>query len=388
MIRRALPEFDILCHAARPRPDLSKMREHLRAGIDVEVIVELAAQHGVRPNLLKALSRLSWDQAPARMRQALERFQHGHMLRALAISNELIGLAAGLSGAGIDFAAFKGPLLAMQLYGDVALREYSDIDIVVPPAEVDRAERVLADRGYRNTQGDQAFRRAFLRHQRQYAFVHEEVDAAVDLHWDFSAEGLPFPLRAAEIWSGLQPVVVGGVEIPSLAGEDLVLLLAGHGTKEAWRTLGWVCDYATLVERLPDLDWPRIHARARRNGSACSILLAAAMAQELLDQPAAPFLAAALERSPAIVALAQELAGRLRSAFPADIERANLEDLMLCDRLADRILASTKLAMTPTPSDYHAMPLPPALWPTYRLTRPVRLAAGAIKSVLRRQAAR
>jgi hypothetical protein len=381
-------EFDLLCLAARPRPDFAKIRERLRVGVDVDVVMELAAQHGVRPNLLQALSRLSWDQVPARMREGLERFQHGHLLRALSVSNELIGLAAGFSDCGIDFAAFKGPVLAMQLYGDVALREYADIDIIVPPAQMDRAERVLFARGYRNTQGDQAFRRAFLRHQRQYAFVRDDVDAAVDLHWDFSAELLPFPVHAAEIWSALKPVVIGGVDIPSLAGADLVLLLAGHGTKEAWRSVGWVCDFATLVERLPDLDWSSLHARARRNGSGCSILLAAAMARELLDQPAAPFLAAALDRNPGILDLARELAGRLRSAFPADIERANLEDLMLCDRLGDRILASTKIAMTPTPGDYHALPLPAALWPTYRLTRPVRLAAGAVWRVFSRQGTR
>ncbi len=380
-------EFDLLCLAARPHPDLARIREHLRDGIDVDVVVELAAQHGVRPNLLRALSTLSWDRVPAAMRDALERFQHSHLLRALAVSNELIGLAAAFVDARIDFAAFKGPALAMQLYGDVALREYSDIDIIVPPAEADRAERVLAGRGYRNAQGDQAFRRAFLRHQRQYAFVREDVDAAVDLHWDFSAELLPFPLRAADIWRALKPVAIGGVDIPSLAGEDLVLLLAGHGTKEAWRSIGWVCDFAALVERTPNLDWPSLHARARRNGSGCSILLAAAMAEELLDQPAAPFVIAALDDNPGIVALARDLAGRLRAAFPADIERANLEDLMLCDRFGDRILASARIAMTPTPGDYHALPLPAALWSAYRLTRPVRLAAGAVRRVLHRRRA-
>jgi len=377
-------EFDLLCLAARPHPDLAKIHDRLRGGIDVDIVLELAAQHGVRPNLLQALSRLSWIHVPPLMREALVAFQHGHLLRALAVSNELIRLSADFSESGIDFAAFKGPVLAMQLYGDVALREYSDIDIIVPPAQADRAEGVLSAQGYRNTQGDAAFRRAFLRHQRQYAFVRDDVDAAVDLHWDFSAERLPFPLHAADIWSALQPVAIGGVDIPSLDGEELVLLLAGHGTKEAWRSLGWVCDFAMLVERLPDLDWPSIHARARRNGSACSILLAAAMAQQLLEQPVAPFVLAALDRQPAVLALARELAGRLRRAFPADIERANLEDLMLCDRLGDRILASTKIAMTPTPSDYYALPLPAALWPTYRLTRPARLAAGAVRRVLRR----
>jgi hypothetical protein len=377
-------EFDLLCLAVRPNADLGPIRELLRRGVDSDTLEELAVQHGVRPNLVRSLSRLSWELVPTTLRQALEAFQHRHLLRALSVSNELVAVTAGFSSAGIDFATFKGPILALQLYGDLALREYSDIDIIVPATQVKRAEEALAAMGYRNAQGDWAFRQAFLRHQRQYALTRQDFDAAIDLHWAFTADPLPFPLRPSEIWPALAWVALGGRNVPTLAGEELALMLAGHGTKEAWRSLGWVCDFALLVERMPDLDWSNIHARARRNGSGLSVLLATAMARKLLGTPVPAALTAAIDRSHRVGRLADDLAARLRAGFPADIRRENLEDLLLCDRTTDRLWASLKIAMTPTPGDYQALPLPPELWPLYRVIRPGRLAARFISRAFQR----
>jgi hypothetical protein len=371
-------EFDLLCLAARPLPDLSRIRRSLDEGIDGERLVLLAAQHGVRSNLLKCLNDLSWVSTPPVVRKKLESFRHSHLQRTLSVAHELVTVVAALTDAGIPFATFKGPMLALQLYGDLALREYSDVDLIVPEREMERAEQVLAGRGYRNAQGDRAFRQAFLRHQRQYALVREEFDAAIDLHWDFTVDPLPFPLRPAEIWSRLAFVSVGGCSVPTLAGEEVALLLAGHGTKEGWRNLGWVCDFAMLVERVADLDWARIHERARRNRTGNSILLAFMIVHLLLETPLPAALADLIERSPRIAGQAAGLVARLRSAPPDDIVHPPLEDLLLCDHASDRVWTAIKLTLAPTPGDYEALPLPPPLWPLYRLTRPLRLIAGLV----------
>ena len=378
-------EVDLLCAAARPRPDLTRVRQLLGEGVDGGALVLLAAQHGVRSNLLRCLSDLSWASTPPVVRQGLQQFQRYHLPRTLSVSNELVSVATALSDADIPFATFKGPILALELYGDLALREYSDVDLIVPAAEMERAEQVLAARGYRNVQGDRAFRQAFLRHQRQYAFVRDDFDAAIDLHWAFTADPLPFPLRPSEIWSRLAFVSLGGRSVPTLAPEDLALLLAGHGTKEGWRNLGWVCDFAMLVERIPDLDWSRIHHRARENRTGDVVLLACAMAHRLLDTPLPSALAGAVGRSRRVEALASGLIARLRSAPPEDIARETLEDSLLCDHARDRIWSAVKLALAPTPSDHEAMPLPPPLWWVYRLTRPIRLGASFLSRALRRR---
>jgi hypothetical protein len=349
--------------------------------VDFDELLRIATDHGVRPHLIKALGALSQDAVPATARSALEAFQRRHLARALSLAGELRHLTEALTGSGVRFAMFKGPALAAALYGDVASREYVDIDLIVPQEQYGKAEDVLEARGYRGAQGDSDFRRAFLGHLRQCLFVRPDLDGMIDLHWDFCGVYLPFPLAPAEIWDGLASVAIGGRDIATIEGANLALLLAGHGTKEAWNSLAWVCDFAMLIERRPDLDWADIHRRARARRCGNSVLLGCAMAERLLGTAIPHDLAGPLERNAQVRAVAAAITGELRKGLPAPEKKETFADLGLCDRRSDRIRAMLALAMTPTAGDHRALPLPRRLWPLYRATRPLRLAVRALASL-------
>ncbi|MEI6203510.1 MAG: nucleotidyltransferase family protein [Enhydrobacter sp.] len=380
---QAYPEFELLCLAVRPHRDDKRIREALHQKIDYARLLALVEGHRVRPALVEGFSGHSWDDCPREFRSSLDEFSRLHLVRMLTVASELRHVAQLFSSGGVRFASFKGPTLALSLYGNLAAREFGDIDIIVPERQLALAESLLISAGYFNGQGDRAFRQAFLRQQRQYAFSRDGAASDIDLHWSFSADPLPFPLEALRIWPNLISLDLGGQRIPILADEDLALLLAGHGTKEEWRSLGWVCDFATLAERRPELDWSRIYARASRQGSGISVLLAWAMVEELLEMPIPRALADSIGQSRQVGRLAARLVERLRTTFPDQVERLPLEDGALCDRSFDRLRAGLKVALTPTAGDYDAWPLPPALWPLYRVTRPVRLAAGLVMRTLR-----
>jgi hypothetical protein len=374
-------EFDLLCAAAKPCPDLETTRRLLRGPMDLPVALDLARQHYVQPQLLSTMSALAWEGVSTECKARLEQFRRAHVLRVLYLAEELCRMAEVLASRGIAFAAFKGAALAIDLYGDIAHREYADIDLIVAPGQMAAAETALAGLGYMSDQGDRAFRQMFRAYQRQYTFTRADIDATVDLHWGFTAARLPFPLQANELWSDLRSVIVGARAIPTFSDPDVALLLAGHGTKEGWRSLGWLCDFAAFAHRRPDLDWLGLYERARRRGCGDALLLAYALAAELLDVAVPCDLASKLEGNRRVGRLAAAIAGRLR-AGPAGTGRHHLMDLDLCDNVRDRIKVAIRLALTPTPGDYHAWPLPQALWPLYYLLRPVRLAVAAVASLL------
>ncbi|MDP2331895.1 MAG: nucleotidyltransferase family protein [Reyranella sp.] len=353
----------------------------LRAGVDFSELIRLAAVHGVRPQLMASLHRLPHEAVPAATRESLEFYHRFHCARALSLAEELCRVAVAFAEKGIRFAAFKGPALAAALYGDVSCRDYTDLDILVPEDQIDDAERLLGLLGYRGDAGDRAFRRAFLGYLRQCAFVHPGIDAAIDLHWDFTGAYMPFPLTPAEVWRDLAHVSIGDREIPTVSGVNLALLLAGHGTKEAWRCLGWVCDFAMLLDRYPELDWREIHRRARAQGCGDAVLLACVMARELLDMPVPSALRGPIDESARVGALAALLVRQLREGLLESAKEQNFSDFHLCESRFDKLKAVTRLAVTRTTSDYEAMKLPPALWPVYYATRPFRLAAKAVAAM-------
>jgi hypothetical protein len=371
--------FDLLCTLVRPRPELDRARQLLDDGVDFTNLLQAAQEHSLRPQLIRSLAELGWARVPPAERSSLESFRQLHSALSLANAEQLGRIADALAARGIRFAAFKGVTLAIILYGDLSAREYTDVDLIVPAEALDAAEDVVEALDYANDHSDRRFRHAFQGYQRQLAFTHPN-QATVDLHWDFTGSHLPFPLSPAGIWDALEEVKVGHRRIPAIAGADLALLLAGHGTKERWRSLGWVVDFAVLVERQGDLDWAAIHARAQAQGCGDNVLLACSLAERLLGVAVPSVLAQPLSRSARVRMLAPTLIDELRHGERGPNTVRNLADIDVCDRRWDRIAASVKLAMTPTASDYRAMPLPSVLWPLYRVTRPFRLAAHAIAS--------
>ena len=109
-----------------------------------------------------------------------------------------------------------------------------------------------------------------------------------------------------------------------------------------------------------------------------NLRFAAAMAQRLLGVAPPPALAAPLAASRRVGAQADRLARDLRQGA-AEGPREHLHDILLCDRLADRLWARVRTALRPTAGDHAALPLPRPLWPLYWLTRPFRLAARTLR---------
>ena len=122
-------------------------------------------------------------------------------LRNQAMANELLNILQLLDANGIPAIAYKGPALAAAVYGDVALRDFGDLDILLRRQDVLPAKTLLQARGY-VSQYDlkPAVEAAFLRSSMQYHLVvlHGASDVMVELHWktdpDFPVEPTADPL--------------------------------------------------------------------------------------------------------------------------------------------------------------------------------------------------
>src|SRR5262249_17631077 len=218
--------------------------------------------------------------------------------------------------------------------------------------------------------------------QGQYAFRDSNTGISVDLHWRLSAMGVTFPLHSAEIWSRLEKVKIAGRTVLTLAHDDLALFLAAHGTKEGWRSLIWVCDFAELLRKYQDIDWVAVLDRAHRSHSSRSLLLAIDLASTLLDAPAPAALVDRASENSAVRALAKKARLRMLRTVPEGDLRDFLNGLNTHDRLRHRLWPVATFLTTRTVSDYQAMPLPKSLWGIYYLTRPFRLASKVAKMIL------
>ncbi len=385
-------EFQLLLYCARSRPDAGAVRNLVSEGVDWQRLLKLAAQHGVRPILLQTLKSVCWDAVPEKIQVELTLFNKANVQRNLIFTGELLRLIDLFQKNAIPVAAFKGPVLADLVYGQISLREFSDLDIIVQEADLAKAEDILTARGYRADFADRDYRSAFVSYQGQYAFRHPKTGISVDLHWRLASKGTAFPPQLVEIWSReiwprLEQVTIAGRTVPTLAQVDLVLFLAAHGTKEGWRSLIWVCDFAGLLRKYQDIDWAGVLNRAQRSHSSRPLLLAIALASTLLDAPAPVELIDRARKNSAVRALAEEAKLRMQSAVPEHVVPDEefgefLKGLKTHDRLRHRLWTVATLLTTRTVGDYRAMPLPKFLWSIYFLTRPFRLAIKVVVMTL------
>ena len=377
-------EFQVLLSCVRSHPDAELIKGLISEGIDWQTVLTRAVRHCVRPTLLRTLKSVCWDAVPEAIQLELVRFNRANAQKNLIFTGELLRLLDVFKQNAIPIAAFKGPVLADSLYGDLSLREFSDLDVIVHEADLCKAENILTASGYQADFPDREYRSVFQSYQGQYAFRHPKTAISVDLHWRLSSKGVAFPVHSAEIWPRLEQVTIAGRSVPTLPHDDLALFLAAHGTKEGWRDLIWVCDFAELLHNCCDIDWAAVIERAQRTYSLLPLLLATFLAATLLDAPAPAELIDRARKNSAVRALAQKAQLRMLRSGPEGELGEFLNSLNTHDHLRQRFWPVVALLTTRTVGDYEAMPLPKRLWGIYYLTRPFRLAGKVAEMIFGR----
>jgi hypothetical protein len=379
------PEFEFLCAVVRPARDGARASELADGGIDWARVLELACTQGVNPHVYQALvtERLV-PRLPRAIADALGELHATHVARSLWIGKILWDLTARLQREGIAFATFKGPALALLLYGDLSRREFNDVDLVIRKTDLPAVTECLRAEGFEPRPTDGEFRTAFFEYQGQIMFVNGTRDLAIDVHWEFTSRGVPFPLSARDVWNNLRTVPLAGADVPTLGTRDTAMFLAGHGTKERWRSLGWVCDLADFIAKHPDFNWMELWGGADDQSQGRSVLLGFYLADRLLGAVADLGLverAAADGWIRAQATRSMELMNAPPVVQQSDPE-AMLASFNMCETLMQKLVATATLVITRTVGDFEAFPLPRSLWGLYYLLRPFRLGARATRGAL------
>jgi hypothetical protein len=381
---------ELLLCCASVLPDdtrAEKVRQLVARPLDWDDLIRAARIHGVVPLVSAALSSSGALGVPEDVSEQLRKENLRNVHRNLYLTSELLRILDRFTESGISAVPFKGPSLAVSVYGHLALRQFTDLDILVRERDVSRARDLLIEQGYRaqQTLTDQQLE-GLLRLDNELMFEREADLSMVDLQWRFRPEYFSFPLDMNRLWERMRALSLGGKEILTLAPEDLLLILCVHGTKHAWVRLAWVCDVARLVDASPLLDWDECLKQARALGAERMLFLGLFLAAGML---AAPLPAPVLEQvrnDPAVRSLAAIVRRHLFSPAnaPMAMFASSLFHLRARERWRDRARYCFGLGISPTARDVAYMSLPPALTPLYYLLRPVRLAAVYGAKLLRR----
>src|SRR5579862_2095928 len=328
-----------------------------------------AEQHGVLPLLARALSEAGIAGSAVRQRAREIAF------RNLALTAALVKLTGSLRERGIRFLAYKGPVLAQQLYGDPTLRQFRDLDILVAPSDVLRTAEALRQLGYWDLEPfSPALLRRHVASQCEWP-MRSPHGTVIELHWALFPRYGSFDLGFDELSRASVGIALAGEPVRAPCVGHLALVLSAHGTKHFWYRLGWLVDFALVMRNHADGDVDRLLGDAAARGMRRILLASAALTKTVLKIKLTKTFESAIEADPGVGKLADHLRQSLFSGTsPEDLLTENIWFLRSRERWSDRAKIISRLASTPGPEEWRIAKLPE--WAGW-VYRPLRVARAA-----------
>jgi len=297
--------------------------------------------------------------------------------RNMLLTGEAARLQRLFAAAGIPSLVLKGIAVAQLAYGSLGTKQTMDLDLLVPQQHAEAAWQILEREGFMPASPTKHFtamqRRALIRYGKDVELARSGLRFRVDLQW--RAAYNPTLLRGIDAHSPAQDVAVGdGLNVRTLARDDLFAYLCVHGAQHAWSRLKWLADLNALIAANA-ADVERLYRHAQRIGAGLCAGQALLLCQWLLALNLPAGLAAELagdKRVNKLTALALTAMTAPKTEMESARTLAGLIRVVSMQFLLGRgwtFYAAQLRAMAAAPADIVHLPLPPALYFLYPLLR-------------------
>ena len=337
-----------LARANLASEDAARLELILQEPVAWHEFLRLAERHRVLPLCARHLNKLAPDRVPPAAMDAMREYSERNLRRSLLLTGELRMLLQLFEENAIDGVAYKGPVLAQEIYGSVALRDMLDLDILVFKHEALRARQLLFERGYQSVlpAGSDAY---LLWSGCNFPLVNDANGFVVELHW--APETCLSERKIAELWQRLEHVSLAGMQVQTFCRQDLLVLLCLHGCRHMWERLEWIAVIAELL-RTTDLAWSELLELARSIGGKRAVLLGVSLAHEFLDAPVPGHILQQAHADRQIDRLAQLCWDHIFSQPPVLAHRLGIPfhtfQLRAKERLRDRVGYTMRRALAPS----------------------------------------
>jgi hypothetical protein len=235
---------------------------------------------------------------------------------SLAMAAEAARLQRLFNDAGVPVLFLKGASLAALAYGNIALRESKDTDLIVSPENLRPATAIVESAGYYRIEPPTGITDAQLQQmiplRRDFGYTNEVTRHQLELHWRLCLN--PYLMDEATIISSSRVVQLNStVGLRTLGTEDLFTYLCVHGALHWWYQLRWLADIAALLSALPAESAERLYREATTRGAGRAAAQALLLCRDLLHTPLPSHLIIELGRTPRVRWLQETALGAMTS---------------------------------------------------------------------------
>lgn len=331
-------ELLICCARVTQSPALRERFDQLLQGpIDWQTVLNRSWWHRIRPLAHRHLAAQPAGVVPAAVKEALASQARELRERNERLAKMLDYVAVLFEELSLPMLVFKGPTLATDAYGDLALRECGDLDMLVRKDDFPQVREFLVSHGFECLwdQEDSGRKRQL------FACEFRRDGVELDIHWDLAPHWHNYAIDFEQWWAAGNALRSDLQFARKLRPEDSLEVLCMHGTRHWWERLRWICDIAELVNSGRIADWDRVEAQACQANCHRSVWLGLWLACDLLDAKLPLEVRHRLEQSTVVRRLGEQVGGWLmnseRAGDSRKLPQRFLFRMRLCDRWRDRI---------------------------------------------------
>ena len=249
-------------------------------------LITLAAQHGILPLVHKTLQSLDsrHPELDSGSHSTLLTELKAHYMsisqRNMLMSAELIHIMKLLKENNIDALAFKGPALSQMAYGDITLRQFGDLDILIRKKDRSKMmDLLLQERYIPEINLKEGTKETFFNSVNVIGLHNKTSFVFVEMHWELLSKNYAIDWEEASLWEKKKSIQINNKNIAVLPIEQFLLYLCAHGSKHLFERLEWICDIDRTVRSTPDIDWIHLLKEAEKLGTKRMLCLGLALSQ-------------------------------------------------------------------------------------------------------------
>ncbi len=375
------PEAQLLCLCSiHPLPGerQARIREIAQKGLNWRLFGNMAFHHRVSALVHKNLTLSAPGAMPADTAGSLRDLYFQNLTWNLAAQKDLIGMLQAFAENGVLAVPYKGLILAETAYGDIALRRFNDLDVLIHAGDLEPAAFALRSLGYSSDLPDDSARLArFVRVLRDFAFRRPGHSCPVEVQWRLTQRYHPLARGAGIEWTRLRPETLSGFPVKALSWPDTLLVLCHHGLYHSWEYLQMVADVAQSARAATaaGLDWPALLDEAGRRGALRTLVLGLLLAKELLGLEPADAVAEAAARDPFIESLSRRISAGFfdESSYIRKARAFFFLEARMIGGSRNRARYLWGRLTTPNEEDRQALALPKLIYPFHPVLRLGRL---------------
>lgn len=201
-------------------------------------LLDIAEQEDILPWTAERFRVLNVQVSPGR-KQRLDAIRRDAAISTLVWTHTLKATLSGFRLADLPVISLKGPCYAARLYGDAALRTCFDLDLLVRPSDLARAQDVMSGIGFVRQGYADDYHQRWLRNA-----------TIVELHHNLENPHA-FRIDMDALWARSRVSQFDGEPIQLLGPSDELLYLCLHALRHRFERLRLILDLALAFRRVP-----------------------------------------------------------------------------------------------------------------------------------------